>query len=339
MKDHQRRRFRIPKSVRRIVAWLVFLLVVEYLVLPQIAGTRKAIHTLGRVDPVYLLGGAGLEAASILAYAFLTRSILPPSDPPSVWTLLRIQLATLSLSHCVPGGTAAGSSLGYRLMTAAGVDGTDAGFALATQGLGSALVLNVILWVALVISIPFEGFNPLYLAVAVIGALLLGGFALLVLLLTRGEQRAARFLGRVAEATPFVDGATVTRVVHGLAARLRELGRDRSMLGQAVGWAAANWLLDAASLWVFVAAFGYRVGPDGLLVAYGLANVLGALPITPGGIGIVEAVLPATLVGFGAPSAIAILGVVSWRLVNFWLPIPVGGLSYLTLRVGRRESG
>jgi hypothetical protein len=73
---------------------------------------------------------------------------------------------------------------------------------------------------------------------------------------------------------------------------------------------------------------------DGLIVAFGLANVLAAVPLTPGGLGVVEAVLTSALVGFGAPRGTAVLGVVVYRLVNFWLPIPVGGLSYLSLKVG-----
>jgi hypothetical protein len=67
-------------------------------------------------------------------------------------------------------------------------------------------------------------------------------------------------------------------------------------------------------------------------VSYGLANVLAAIPLTPGGLGVVEAVLTSTLVGFGTTRGVAILGVISWRLVNFWLPIPVGGVAYLSLR-------
>jgi len=104
-----------------------------------------------------------------------------------------------------------------------------------------------------------------------------------------------------------------------------------------VGWAAANWLLDAASLWVFVAAFGHQIEPDALLVGYGLANVLAAIPITPGGLGIVEGVLVPTLVGFGTPRGVALVGVVSWRVVNFWLPIPAGGLCYLSLHVAHHQ--
>jgi uncharacterized protein (TIRG00374 family) len=331
-------RLHVPKALRRAAGWLAFALVVEYLVLPQIAGSRKAIHLLARVDPAYLLVGFALEAASIVAYSQLTRSLIPKQADPGLWTIVRIQLSTLGLSHCVPGGTAAGSSLGYRLMTSAGIEGADVGFALGTQGLGSALVLNALLWLALVVSIPVRGVNPLYLTVALVGAVLLAGFGLLVLMLTRGEESAARLLGRVAGRLPLVDRKDATRVVHRLAARLRELAGNRPILSRAVGWAAGNWLLDAASLWVFVAAFGHRVGIDGLLVSYGLANVLAAVPVTPGGLGIVEGVLTSSLVGFGTPRGVAILGVLSWRLVNFWLPIPVGGASYLSFRMSPRKT-
>ena len=74
----------------------------------------------------------------------------------------------------MPGGSAAGSALGYRLLTLSGVHGPDAGFALATAGLGSAVLLNVILWAGLLISIPLRGFSPLYVTAAVIGVFLIG---------------------------------------------------------------------------------------------------------------------------------------------------------------------
>jgi hypothetical protein len=53
---------------------------------------------------------------------------------------------------------------------------------------------------------------------------------------------------------------------------------------------------------------------------------------------VIEGVLIPTLVGFRVPAAIATVGVLSWRLVNFWLPIPVGGGCYLSLKVRRRRA-
>jgi hypothetical protein len=71
-----------------------------------------------------------------------------------------------------------------------------------------------------------------------------------------------------------------------------------------------------------------------LIVAYGVVGVLAAIPITPGGLGVVETALPSLLVTFGAPAGAAGAAVLAWRLVQFWMPIPLGGLSYASLRLG-----
>ncbi len=62
--------------------------------------------------------------------------------------------------------------------------------------------------------------------------------------------------------------------------------------------------------------------------------MLTAVPVTPGGLGLVEGVLVPSLVGFGTTRAIAIVAVLGYRLVNFWLPIPAGAGSYLSLAGG-----
>ncbi|MEA2498062.1 MAG: putative heme transporter, partial [Actinomycetota bacterium] len=316
----------MTKPIKRVLLVLALFLVIEYLVLPQIGGLRNSLSLLDRVNVGFVALGAVLELLALISYAKLTQAVLPPDSRLGLWSVFRIDLSTLAVSHVLPGGAAAGTGLGYRLLVSAGVRGPDAGFALATQGIGSAVVLNVLLWLGLVVSIPLRGFDPLYGTAAIVGVIVIGGFSTAVLLLMRGEERAADLLCRIATRLPLLDGPTVRDIVHRLAARLRDLAADRGLVARAIFWATANWVLDAASLWVFVWAFGFRVGVDGLIVAYGLAYVLAAIPITPGGLGVVEAVLTSSLVGFGAPRAVAILGVISYRLLNFWLPIPLGGL-------------
>ena len=115
-------------------------------------------------------------------------------------------MSTLALSHVSPGGTAPGAALGYRLLTQSGVTGSDAGFALGTQGIGSAVVLNVMFWFSLVAFLVTHGFHApashhggqsqsasiLVLVAAGVGVVLLGAFGGLFYLLTRGQQRASR---------------------------------------------------------------------------------------------------------------------------------------------------
>jgi uncharacterized protein (TIRG00374 family) len=123
------------------------------------------------------------------------------------------------------------------------------------------------------------------------------------------------------------------------AAQVAQLLADRQSLRRFVWWAACNWILDAGSLWVFLAAFGWRADPIGVAVGYGLANTVAALPISPGGLGVIEGVLIPSLVAFGGPSAEVVLGVVSWRLFEFWAPIPAAGLCYLSLRTETWREG
>lgn len=306
--------------------------------LPQLGGARRAVRLLSNVQPLLLLAALGLEIGAFVAYSLLTRSTLPCEERPPLSAIFRIQLATKAMSNLVPGGSAAGSTLGFRLLTEAGVEGGSAGFALATVGLGSAVVLNIVLWVALVISIPLDGFNPAYGTAAAVGMVLLGLVGALVLLLLKGRSSAERAVRAVARRMPLVDEDTAARFVTALAGRLRDLLDDPPLVRRALGWAVANWALDAASLYVFLRAFGgHGVNPVELLVAFGLANVLAAIPITPGGLGVVEAVLTSSLVGFGLDRGTAAIGVITYRVAAFWLPIPLGALAYASLRVGPRS--
>jgi hypothetical protein len=59
------------------------------------------------------------------------------------------------------------------------------------------------------------------------------------------------------------------------------------------------------------------------------------VPVTPGGLGVIDSTAPLLLVSFGVTRSVATLGVLAWRLVNFWLPIPAGAAAYVSLKVPR----
>ena len=242
-------------------------------------------------------------------------------------------MSTKALSNIVPGGSAASSALGYRLITLSGATGPDAGFALATAGLASAVVLNLLFWTALLVSIPFRGVNPLYVTAALAGLGIMIVVAAIVVGLQHGQGRAEKFLRWLGRKLHF-DGDTATSALRQIGQRLEELIADRSLLKRVALWASLNWLLDAASLWVFVWAFGGALDIDALLIAFGLANIFAVIPITPGGLGIVEGVYIPTLIGFGLTRQEATLGVASYRLAQFWFPILLGGILYASLRLG-----
>lgn len=321
------------RVVGTVVKLALFLLVMKIFGLKALTKGRQGFHRLFDVSPGLLAAGLLLEFAALVAYAFLTRAAIA-TKAPSVPTLLRIQMSTKALGNIVPGGSAAGPALGYRLLTLAGVDSSEAGFALATVGLGSAVVLNMMLWITMLVTIPVIGYRPAYVTIAMVGLVILGLFAAVIVALMRGHQAAERWVRRAAAKVKWLNEDRLGELVQRLARRLRELLSDRDLLRRLVIWATLNWLLDASALWVFLRAFHVSVRPDTLLVAFCIGNVMAAIPITPGGLVFVELALVGVLAFSGVNQDAADFGVTAYRLVQFWLPIPLGAICYASLRFG-----
>ena len=326
----------VVKPLRRGILIFALVLIIEYLVVPELVGASKDLNLLGQVNPAWLVAGLVLEGASLFCYGLLTQALLPPgSFNPGLSRLFRIDLAAAAIAHVIPAGTVGSAGIGYRLFTAEGIKGHDAAVMMATKGLGSTVVLNVLLWLSLVISIPLAGFHPIYVTVAVTGAVVLLGIAALAFGITRQSKRASRILCAIGDRIPGLTGDRLEQAIREAGNSLSALARDRRTLVMSLTWASLNWLLDAASLWCFVAAFGRLLNPVELFAAYGIANIVGALPVTPAGLGVIDSLTPLLLVSFGITRSVATLGVLAWRLVNFWLPIPAGAIAYVSLKVPR----
>ena len=176
-----------------------------FLVLPKLSQQKGKLNLLTHINLAFVAASLVLEAASLVAYAMLTRSILSQfGKPPRLRRLVQVGMSTLALTRVLPGGSAAGTGLGYRLLTDMGYSQADAGLTLAVQSVGSAAVLNALLWVGLVASIPLRALHQspgsgalpktLYITAALFGALLVGVFGFVILSLTRGQERALRIV-------------------------------------------------------------------------------------------------------------------------------------------------
>ena len=313
---------------------MLLLALVLYFAVGLLPDLLNAADELRRINPFLIALGFGLQLLALFFYSLLTKAALGDAgDTVSTMRMFRIQLSTRALTNVVPGGNAAGSALGYRLLTLSGIRGPDAGFALATAGIGSAVVLNLVFWLGLVVSVPRRGVNPYYGGAALMGIIVIGIAAFLVIGIMEGQKRAegiARWVAVKLRTDPDKMAAAIRQI----GTRLEDLVSDRALLKRVVLFALLNWLVDAASLWVFLRAFGGSLDIDALIVSFGLANLLAAVPITPGGLGYVDLAYLSTLVGFGLSNSNARLGIASYRLAQFFFPILIGGLSYLSLRIG-----
>src|SRR3984885_12829045 len=188
------------KPVRRVVLLFIVALVVEYLVGPELVGARKDLFLLNQLNAGWAGAGVVVEVVSLFCYAVLTKVLLPPGPKPSLSRLFRIDLSAAAVAHVIPAGTLGPAALGFRLFTNEGISANDAGVMMAAKGLGSTIVLNVLLWLSLVISIPLAGFRP------IIGTVLLAAVAVVIIGVTRGTERASRILHVVGDKIPWVSG-------------------------------------------------------------------------------------------------------------------------------------
>jgi len=100
-----------------------------------------------------------------------------------------------------------------------------------------------------------------------------------------------------------------------------------------LAYALANWLLDLICLIAVARACHLDLGLPHLAAAYLAVQIVRQVPITPGGIGLIETSLLAGLVSAGAAQAPAAAVVLGYRLLSCWLVIPVGLLTWLGLRL------
>jgi uncharacterized protein (TIRG00374 family) len=109
---------------------------------------------------------------------------------------------------------------------------------------------------------------------------------------------------------------------------LRERDRIVGVLGdrwkRALLATVGRWAFDYATLLAALAAVGSHARPSLVLLAFCGAQVLAQIPVTPGGLGFVEAGLTALLALAGVQAGDAVLATFAYRLISYWLPLPVG---------------
>jgi glycosyltransferase 2 family protein len=116
--------------------------------------------------------------------------------------------------------------------------------------------------------------------------------------------------------------------------RLLEVAQHPRKLAEGFGGALLLSLAYIACLSACVAAFGGSVPIAKIGFVYLTGSALGSIIPTPGGLGAVEAALTAGLTTAGLPGGIAVSAVLLFRLLTFWLPVPIGyvSLNYLERR-------
>lgn len=326
----------------RLVRWALFavtLIVAGFFLAPKTSEALEAVRHLRTVHPAWIALALAAEITSLLAFSAVTYLLIERGCRPVLRRVVRVDLVTVALSHAVPAGSAAGTALGYQLLADEGTGPVQSGFTKVTQSLISGLMLQCMLWGSLALAALFARPSDPYIGLAAVGAFVTVMLLIFAWLLARREPLVRRVAVRALCWLPRLDPERIGGYVDGLSERMHRLARHPGTLAWVCLWSFGNWAFDALSLWASLRAFGYSGGMIELTLAFAVGQVAASLPITPGGLGIVEASLVPLLIGLGTGSSVAVLGVLTWRLFNYWLPLPVGGAAYLFIAADRRRHG
>jgi uncharacterized protein (TIRG00374 family) len=282
------------------------------------------------------------QAVSLACYALLYRRVLASLGARLRFRLAaEVTLSTFLISHVTPFGSATGTLLNVSTLEAEGIAASTTGEAIGLTSLVSTVALIALFGTGLVATAG-RHVSATYLRIAGIALVLV----VLVLAIAFGvgahpgiaERAVRRAAGWARHVRPSIDPEKAAQTSKRLVVLARSALTGRAFL-QSYGFASADLLFDLLSLDLMFLAFRYQPGFGPLAVAYGAANIASAIPITPGGLGVIEVTLVAITVGFGAPRATAVIAVLGYRVVNYWLPLLPGAAAYLRLRLSLNAAG
>jgi uncharacterized protein (TIRG00374 family) len=320
------------KSVVKRVLAVVAAGAAIYLVLPSLMAVLGAWPRLATLNLVWFTVAIAAELISFTCNFGLQRLALRTRGWFAVVTA---GLAGNAVTDSLPGGDAAGAAVQFSMLTTAGFDtDTAAGglTAFSLLGVGGLLALPLF---ALPAIVGGAAVSPGLVHTALLG---LAGFALYAIfgVFILRSQRPLAALGRAAQ----LAWNHLNRGRHpvtGLDTRLlAQRDTIRTVLGrkwrQAVLLTTGRLGFDYGCLLAALRATGAGPRPSLVLLAYSAAGIIALLPLTPGGLGIVEASLSGLLILAGVRPSYAVLATLAYRIASYWLPLLAGPPAYLLYR-------
>ena len=325
----------------RIVASVALVIGIFFFALPKIADISEVGEVIAAMTPVEI-GTLFLAAAwNIFTYWFVMMAALPGSN---IWQTMKINQASTAIANTVPGGGAIGIGVTYSMYSSYGFTGGQIGLSVLVSGIWNNFVKLGMPVVALaLLAIQGEVSGSLALA-GVVGTLTLlvaiGLFAA-VLSSDRLAARVGRFLSRVVGRLRRLVRKDPTNDIENATVRFR---RD------AITLVRKRWLYLTVSTVIshlslfFVLLLALRHGEVAgtqvtwteALAAFAFVRLISALPLTPGGLGVVELGLTAALITAGGPRPEVVAAILVYRALTYLLPIPFGLALYLKWKAGAK---
>jgi uncharacterized protein (TIRG00374 family) len=307
-----------------------------YLLAPALLEVFGAWDRLGDISPLWFVAMIVLQIGSYASMWWVQKIAVRAKH---IGPVVTSQLASNAFGRVVPGGVAAAGAMQYAMLVRAGVP---------TAAAASGMTASSLLVFGTLLALPLLAVPAIATGVAVdprLARAAEAGAVIFLLLVALGASCVAwnRPLEVIGSAVQAVRNKIMRRR-EPLTSLPAKLIQERDVVVKVLGakwWqallgASARWVLDYLTLLAALYAVGANPRASLVLLAFFTAQLLGTLPLTPGGLGFVEAGLTGTLALAGVGASAAVVATLAYRLASFWLPIPAGGVAAI---IHRRKYG
>jgi putative heme transporter len=322
----------------QIVLSLAVVVVIFVFAFPKIANYSDVWAEVQDMTWIELATVAAAALWNLITYWFVMVASLPGSN---VWQAMKVNATSTAVSNSLPGGGAIGIAVTYGMYSQYGIAKSDITLSIVVTGIWNNFVKLGMPVIALaLLAVQGDASGSLLLA-AVIGVLALAGAILLFALVLRSEELARKVGGWLGRPVSLARRPFKKPPVN-MAESVVDFRRT------AIGLLKHRWLqltlaavVSHFSLYLVLLLSLRHVGVSEdnvswvqVLAAFSFIRLVSALPITPGGVGVVELGLTAALVAAGGAEAEVAAGVLVYRALTYLLPIPIGAILYLEWRSG-----
>ncbi len=329
-----------PPLWRRVVGSLLSLAVVVVVfgfVLPGVADYGDVLHTIRDMTGLEVATLALVALVNLASYQPALMAVLPGLG---FWQAAQVSQASTAVSNTAPAGAAFGVGLSAAMYRSWGFGRRPITLALLLAGIWNVFAKLGLPVVAVVLLATSGDAGGGLVAASVVGVATLVGSLVVFAAVLRSERAANAIGDRGSDLVNRLRGLVGRAPIGGFGHTLVKFRRETiDLVSHRWFSISATILLSHVSLFLVLLMALRHVGVSNdevswqqVFATFSFVRLLSALPITPGGVGVVELGMTAGLVAAGGNETDVVAGVLVYRALTYLPPIPLGAVSYLYWR-------
>jgi uncharacterized membrane protein YbhN (UPF0104 family) len=306
---------------------------------PKLADYSKVWAEIGAMTWIELSTLALLAVWNIVTYWFVMVASLPGSN---YWQAMKVNQTSTAVANTLPGGGALGIGVTYGMYSAYGFTKSEIALSILVSGIWNNFVKLGMPVSALALVAIQGNASTGSVAASLVGVAVLFGAVFLFAVTLRSDRLARKVGSRLGAVASFVKSLLRKPPVADMGESVARFRRDAiGLLRRRWPWLTLSTVVSHVSLFLVllvtlrhVGVSNNEVGWAKVLAAFAFVRLISALPITPGGLGVVELGLTAALIAAGGDRAQVAASVLLYRALTYLPPIPIGAVLYLRWRRG-----